>query len=990
MDTLIHGFQIIRKTNLPELDATGILARHKKTGAEVYHLLTDDSENLFCFGFPTFAHDSKGVAHAVLHCIASGSKRYPISDPLSQLMQQSVKTYLNAHVYSNRTLYTSSSLVKEDYFNLMAVYGDVVFFPLLKREDFHRQIWRFELDEHDTVRLRGLLLNIMRGEYSNFDAVCQQYEIASLCREAPCSFDTKGAPDRIPDLTFEEVCAYYEQHYHPRNCKIFLSGNIKTDEQLKFLNEQFLRYFDAGRTSLPLLESVLPYTEPNYLKFTGPANTAKDAVFLTWLLPESKKMIEAMEAVLLAEILVGHDGSPLRQVIIESGIAEDMYAATGARVTHFYSMMTIGVRGLKVKSPERFKDIVFKALYDIVARGLGEQTIAAAIHKVDFQNRHLERYRNSGPPAMELMENAYIGWMYGEAPERTMRRTAALEGIKQRIATDKYYVEKLIQEYLLENDHHSLVLVCPCSNFLHRINDNFAKRAAAYQASLSDDDYKQLREQREQRNKVKNSETQTVLPCIKKEQLLPPVLEPIQSLMKINNIPCLVHEQRTNGIGYIRFAFPVDVVTDAESEYLPLLCACLKGMGTKDSPWNTTSTKISSLFGHISIQLLAFSKMLRPDISMLQEAPIVPPEQIFGRRWLEVSVGILDELICDGIPFLVNLLRFPDFFAKKRLTDIVIQLKNDFENRFLLKGHAAAKMRALSGMSSALSFSEKWNGIRQLLFLRELSARIQDPYSLTQLAETLTRIHKKILNAGVILNLSGTKKILRVLENSFAGIDDALLPLSSSPAIQTEPVYNTYESRLEVVSTDVAIGHLAVALRGAPCGTRQQAIESVLGNYLTRGPLWDRIRVKGGTFGLYFLPQILDGITVFAAYHDLFPLSSVLEYFYALENIMNTHFSKADIDRLIIGQYGQETAPQVPIAQAGQVFHSFLSGYSTMQKTQHINWMLETDEKSFCAAARDLLLQRKSVSVVAVGNDHLDPAHIIDKIHFDTVERLKI
>ena len=47
MDNLIHGFQIISKTNIEEMQAEGIFARHCITGLEVYHLHTDDTENLY-------------------------------------------------------------------------------------------------------------------------------------------------------------------------------------------------------------------------------------------------------------------------------------------------------------------------------------------------------------------------------------------------------------------------------------------------------------------------------------------------------------------------------------------------------------------------------------------------------------------------------------------------------------------------------------------------------------------------------------------------------------------------------------------------------------------------------------------------------------------------------------------------------------------------------------------------------------------------------
>ena len=68
------GFEILDVRELPELDATGIWARHQKSGAEVFHVLNDDSENLFSFVFATPPKDSTGAAHIIEHSVLCGSR----------------------------------------------------------------------------------------------------------------------------------------------------------------------------------------------------------------------------------------------------------------------------------------------------------------------------------------------------------------------------------------------------------------------------------------------------------------------------------------------------------------------------------------------------------------------------------------------------------------------------------------------------------------------------------------------------------------------------------------------------------------------------------------------------------------------------------------------------------------------------------------------------------------------------------------------------
>ena len=96
------GFEILEVKDLPELDATGIWAKHQKTGAEVFHVLNDDSENLFAFSFATPPKDSTGVAHILEHSVLCGSQSYPLKDAFIVLAQGSLQTYLNAWTSSDK------------------------------------------------------------------------------------------------------------------------------------------------------------------------------------------------------------------------------------------------------------------------------------------------------------------------------------------------------------------------------------------------------------------------------------------------------------------------------------------------------------------------------------------------------------------------------------------------------------------------------------------------------------------------------------------------------------------------------------------------------------------------------------------------------------------------------------------------------------------------------------------------------------------------
>ena len=141
---LDSGFVILDVVDLEELKAEGIWVKHEKSGAEVFHVLNDDSENLFSFAFATFPQDNTGAPHILEHSVLCGSERYPLKDAFIVLAQGSLQTFLNAVTFPDKTLYPASSTNEHDYFNLMSVYGNAVFRPLLPEWTFMQEGHRLE------------------------------------------------------------------------------------------------------------------------------------------------------------------------------------------------------------------------------------------------------------------------------------------------------------------------------------------------------------------------------------------------------------------------------------------------------------------------------------------------------------------------------------------------------------------------------------------------------------------------------------------------------------------------------------------------------------------------------------------------------------------------------------------------------------------------------------------------------------------------------
>ena len=240
------AYTLIDSQEVEEFHGRGVLLRHMKSGAHVFHLANDDSENMFAFAFATHPTDSTGVAHIIEHTVLSGSQAHPVKDPFLQLLKGSVNTFLNAMTYPDKTVYPAASPVRQDLLNMMEVYGDAVFFPLLKRELFAQEGHRLQFDDNGRLERTGVVYNEMKGNYSNHDSIVGETCYQSLFPGSTYGLDSGGDPAVIPQLTYEQFMAFHRRHYHPANARIVLYGDIPTAEYLEFLDRRFLSRFDEG------------------------------------------------------------------------------------------------------------------------------------------------------------------------------------------------------------------------------------------------------------------------------------------------------------------------------------------------------------------------------------------------------------------------------------------------------------------------------------------------------------------------------------------------------------------------------------------------------------------------------------------------------------------------------------------------------------------------------------------------------------------------
>ena len=221
-----HGFTVIRTQPLEELNAVMYHMRHERTRLELVWIKRDEENCTFGIAFPTLPEDDTGVFHILEHSVLCGSERYPTKEPFVELMKTSMNTFLNAMTFPDKTYYPISSRNPKDFLNLMRVYLDAVFRPLIysKSEIFRQEGWHYELDAEGRLSRKGVVYNEMRGAFADADELEEDAIMRALFPDTPYRFVSGGDPEHIPELTYEKFLEYHRRFYSPSNAYVYLDG----------------------------------------------------------------------------------------------------------------------------------------------------------------------------------------------------------------------------------------------------------------------------------------------------------------------------------------------------------------------------------------------------------------------------------------------------------------------------------------------------------------------------------------------------------------------------------------------------------------------------------------------------------------------------------------------------------------------------------------------------------------------------------------------
>ena len=258
INDIMNGFKILEVKEAAEIKGKIVEMKHEKSGARLLWLDRPDNNKTFSIAFRTVPSDDTGIFHILEHSVLCGSKKFPVKEPFVELIKNSMNTFLNALTFSDKTMYPISSKNDKDFFNLMEVYLDAVFYPSIytKPEIFYQEGWHYEFDENGDISYKGVVFNEMKGVYADADSVKENALCRALFPDNCYSRESGGHPSKIPSLTYEQFINGHKKYYHPSNSYIILDGDLDIEKVTEFIDREYLCNFDAIEPSeLPNIQT---------------------------------------------------------------------------------------------------------------------------------------------------------------------------------------------------------------------------------------------------------------------------------------------------------------------------------------------------------------------------------------------------------------------------------------------------------------------------------------------------------------------------------------------------------------------------------------------------------------------------------------------------------------------------------------------------------------------------------------------------------------
>jgi hypothetical protein len=956
LSSIVKGFKLDRVEPISELHATAYIFTHQKTGARVLHLFNDDPNNLFSIAFRTPVSDSTGVPHIMEHSVLCGSKKFPIKDPFQELLKGSLQTFLNALTYPDKTIYPVSSQVEKDFFNLVDVYCDAVFNPLITENTFYQEGWHFDVEDvSKDVGIKGIVYNEMKGVFSNFSSHVDRRTLGTLFPDITYSYESGGDPEHITDLTYEQFREFHRKYYHPSNSFVFLYGNLPSEKTLGFLNDEYLDKFNFLTIDSRVNAQTL-WTAPRSIRIDAPAPKEDDGtatVALVWIFGDATDPVLTLSGRILSHYLLGTESSPLKRALVDSGLGEDLDDISGFEADLVQTVFAAGLRKSNNENAVAVEKLILDTLQKEIETGFDPELMEGSIRQIEFGLREITGAHF--PYNLRLAERCYRSWIYDGDPLAHLAFEKPLAIIKEQFAKGPDFFRDIVRKHLLDNKHRLCAVIEASSEMGKQLEQQTVEQAKKLTSGFTSADkekYHALTNELLQQQKLPPTEASlATLPKLSKSDLPPKGKETpaIKEVYKGSTV--FTHPLFTSGVVYFDIGFNLQCLPQRLVPYLSIYAELITRCGTKGYSYEDNAKRIALATGGI-------------DASVSCKTIPGTEDSLFfyglfhGKAIAEHTHEMLD--------IIYDLLSSPDLTNKKQIKDILLEERNGLHASVVGSGHQFAISYASSFVAKSRYLDELMGGITQLRFLDTIVKN----NDIDTVVKSIKEIHALVVNRNEAFISVTADEPSKVLQNVKAFIDKLPGGAFKSEHYSLPESTNVHSLGVEINS---AVNFVSKIWKMPPLTPESFGHQYLVSRYLSTGYLWDKVRVEGGAYGGMSVSSVAHPVFACASYRDP-NLGNTLHHFEKGLQMVAAGIDQDKIDQNIIGAIGKIDSPLSPHSQGFGEAIDQMTGQTVEFRQKVRDAILAADSEKLRDCAEKILNSKGSIISVLGGSGAFDIA----------------
>ena len=907
---MVHGFRVNSMSHIEEVNSDAYLMEHVKSGARLMYLDNDDDNKVFYICFRTTPDNSKGTPHIMEHSTLCGSRKYPLKEPFVELAKGSLNTFLNAITWPDKTMYPIASRNDVDFHNLMDVYLDAVFYPncLKNPQILMQEGWHYELENKDApLTYNGVVYNEMKGALSSPEAIMEDRAMEKLFPDTTYGVESGGDPEVIPTLSFREFTEFHRRFYHPSNSYIYLYGDMDIEKTLDYLDREYLSAFDRRnvdsmvKTQAPFSKRVSLTAPYGIAENEGTEGKAIHALYTAF--NDHMSTMDSLAFRILNYVLIDMDGAPLKQAVLDAGLGSDLSGSYGD--SYKQPVWIVEATGSEVDKQAAFADVVDSTLRSIALKGIDKDMLEAALNRTEFTAR--ENDYQGRPKGLFYGVRAMDMWLYDRNPMDALRYIDDMNRLRENLKTN--YFENLLLRYVIKNTHQVLITMKPEKGLTEKMNRETAEKLASFKSSLSDEQLDKImastKALKERQASGETEEALKTIPLLSRKDLKRPVEEEVLEKENVSGVDHFHFQVHTNGITYVNFYFTLGNLKEEDIPYAILLSSLLRSLSTTKHSYTELARLSNAYTGGMSFALNGYGKV--NDTSSYLPALTIRAKALTSKT--DKLMDLLGEVINHTL-----------FTDTKRLKELILQEKSEWDMSAFSRGHTLVMTRLTSYFSKGGEFAEQ-SGLSYYYFLADLVKHFDE--NKDALEEKLAAISKKIFTrSGLFFETIGEEEEKKaVLANLPLVLDDMEEGEKAEPHVYSFPP----ESRNEAFLTSGKVQYVAKGGNFKSHGFAYTGALRVMETILRYEYLWKKIRVLGGAYGA-FTQFLRDGTAILCSYRDPNLSETIKAYEELPAYLENLTLSDREMTKYVIGTMAADEIQLTPSMKGERAMVHYLSG----------------------------------------------------------------